>query len=408
MLATVSLSDAPVEGELVLTPPDGETAWSFAVDLDADGAFDDASGVVGAERRLPYRFTEVGLHPVRVRFEGVGSTVDIERRVVVNDPDAFVVERRLTFDRDAARPEGIAVTRDGRHLFVGGGFVRVVFGLDADDLSIVNRRSLRALETNTLEGLALSPDEDRLFVFNKRGTITALSVPELEILRHLPQTSSSDFFIEVLDDRRVAVSGRGEAVTIVDVETAGVTARRELTGAWDIEPSPDRGSLAVVTRDFAANSRIEVLDVATLEPRWAISLARQAALTSVAFHPSGERVYALGFDEAAYWLFVVDAADGTVVRETRIEPRGDNGVSGVANPTATTQDGRFVIFPTDLGAYFVDTELDIPRYRFSGRVVESPPPRLVDVGCCNVATPERGSVIYFVNFGEVFRVRRVR
>lgn len=404
-LPTVALSDSPLDGELVLTPPEGEVEWAFSVDLDDDGIFNDGSGVVAGEQRIPYHFTEVGLHPIRVRFERARFRIDVEQMVAVNDPNAFIIEQRRTFHPDSARPEGIAVTGNNEFLFVGGGFFRVVFRLSTEDLSTGRNVSLRGLDTNTLEGLDLSPSEDRLFVFNKRGTITVLSVPELQLLNHSPKISSSDFFIEAVDERTVAVSGRGNALTLVDVDSGTIVARREIPQTWDIELSPDRDRIVVVTRDFGPTSQIQLLDASTLAPFWISSLPRQAALTSVAFHPSGERIYAFGLDNLAYWLFVVDSADGTLLREIRIESRGDNQVSGVANPTATTHDRRFVIFPTDLGAYFVDTELDIPRYRFTGRVVGSPPPTLVDVGCCNVATPEGTNAIYFVNFGEIFKVR---
>lgn len=409
VLATVSLSDAPVEGEFVLTPPAERVegaVWDFAVDLDGDGAFDDAEGQVDVEQRVPYRFTEVGLHRIAVRFERGGTERTEERIVAVNDPEAFVIERRFQFNPDSARPEGIAVTKDNAHLFVGGGFVRKVFRLRTDDLSVVDSVSLRGLPTNTLEGLALSPSETRLFVINKFGTITTLSVPGLQILDQLADNTGVDFFIEAQDDRHVIVSGgQRDLVIRVDVVAGVAAAQREIDHAWDIELSPMEDEIAVVTRNFGGRSEIQLLDAMTLENQWTARSSRPLALTSVAFHPSGERVYAFGLDDEAYWLIVLRTTDGAILGEIRIEPRGDNQVSGVANPTATTHDGRFVIFPTDLGAYFVDTSLDVPRFRLTGRTVGTPPPRLVDVGCCNVATPENTNAIYFVNFGEVFKVQ---
>jgi len=410
VLATVSLSDAPVEGELVLTPPEDGAVWDFAVDLDGDGAFDDAEGEIEAERRVPYRFDAVGIHPIAVRFEHSGTARTEERIVAVNDPDAFVIERRFLFDSDRARPEGIAVTRDDAHLFVGGGFVRKVFRLRTDDLSVVDSVSLRELSTNTLQGLALSPSEVRLFVMNKNGTVTTLSAPELEVLEHLAEGTRSQTFIEAPDERHVIVSGGvDDVVERVDTEAGSITAQQNVPASWDIELSPARDAVAVVTITafFGQPARIQLLSAATLESRWITEISGGLVLTAVAFHPSGDRIYAFGWDDEAFWLFVVAANDGDVLKRVRVAPHGGLtlGLEG-PNPAATTHDGRFVVFPTEKGAYLMDTSLDVPRFRLGDPGADATLGS--EIGCCNVATPESTNAIYFVNFGEVFKARLTR
>jgi len=396
VLATVSLSDAPVEGELVLSPVEDETAWSFAVDLDDDGRFDDARGDVAVEQRIPYRFTEEGVHPIRVRFEQTSRRIDVERLIAVNDPDAFVLEERVQFDPNRTQPEGIAVTRDNAHLFVGGGSHQNVLRLETEDLTTSREISLVGLpNSHTLEGMALNPAEDRLFIINKSSAVTVLSAPSLAVIKQIQGTGAT-FFVEVLDQRRIVVSGAGSPA-LVDVETEDELSVRETRGAFDIELSPERQTVALTARD---PGRVILLDSENLEELWLTELP-VGLPSGVVFHPSGDRIYVLGSDLEALWLFVLRAADGEVVQRTRIGPT--SGRDGVANPTATTHDGRFVVFPTGNGAYFVDTSLDIPRLLLNGNAVGLP--GNIGVGCCNVAAPESENVVYIVNFIELHKVR---
>jgi len=407
VLATVSLSDAPVEGELVLTPAENGSVWDFAVDLDGDGAFDDAEGTVDAERRVPYRFTEVGLHPVAVRFERPGTRITVERIVAVNDPDVFVVEARARLDR--ARPEGIAVTRDNQNLFVSGGIWRTVFRLRTNDLSVVETLSLGPGQgIRRSREFAISPSESRLFLMNSPSEVVAFAVPELDAI-DLPEANvQGTFFIEAPDDRHIITSGgNGLDVERVDVETGSVVARHEVASgmfSWDLALSPGRDTVAHLIDNAG---RITLLDAETLETVWASEVARPVVLDRVAFHPSGDRIYVLGFGEEAVWLFVLATEDGKILKELRIEPldgfAGDLNTSGSGSPVTaatTTHDGRFVIFPTsEMGTYLVDTELDVPRFR------SRPGSGL----CCNAAAAASVNAIYFANLGgEIFRVRLAR
>jgi len=415
VLATVSLSDAPVEGELVLTPAENGPVWDFAVDLDGDGAFDDAEETVDGERRVPYRFTEVGLHPVAVRFERPGTRVTVERMVAVNDPDAFALDGRIDLD-DRANTQGIAITGDNRHLFVGGSTTGNLLRLDSSDLSVLDEVSFLALPRE----LALSPEDERLFVQTKRSDMRVFSVPDLELLHtvrvlNIAEGAGVQSFVETLDERHVIVSG-DVSVLRVDVESDSVIAGRprfdDLGFPWDIALSPDRRSVALLTGLRVDPNQVHLLDATTLENVWMSEISRPVILSAIAFHPSGQWIYAFGFDdrfvveEQAYWLFVLRADSGEITDRIRIEPVEPFAEPSVANPSAITHDGRFAVFPTRQGAYFIDTELHLPRFRLDNESVGFT--GIGRIGCCDVATPAGANAVYFANSLDVHRVRLLR
>ena len=152
----------------------------------------------------------------------------------------------------------------------------------------------------------------------------------------------------------------------------------------------------VITRPFADDPDphgVSLVSSAGFSTLWATQL--QGLIPhAVAFHPDGDRVYTVATGDGFSWLVVLDGATGEVSRRFLIEPHSTGPLQAVANPVASSMDGRWIGFATDeRGVYFINTESDLPLLR-------------LDIPCCimNIAASPVRNVFYVTTGATVVEV----
>jgi hypothetical protein len=143
-----------------------------------------------------------------------------------------------------------------------------------------------------------------------------------------------------------------------------------------------------------------MLDRHDFSIRWTEEIWSGASHHAVGFSSDGDRIYVLLSSGEEWWFLLLDSFDGSTIRRLFLGSGCTGGVSctGVANPVAESFDGRFLVFPTGIGAFLVDRILDLPLYRWHGE-----PFRF----CCSVAAHPHRNEFYFASqtFGTVSKVR---
>ncbi|MGH7557888.1 MAG: hypothetical protein ACREMD_08990, partial [Gemmatimonadota bacterium] len=170
---------------------------------------------------------------------------------------------------------------------------------------------------------------------------------------------------------------------------------RQLQGAVNFAVSSDGNMLALIQRP----SFIRFLRVPGLSDLGMTELPTGFQAFVVAFEPSGEKLYVLGNEPVVSGrvrFITIHTATAQIVTDQPLEECGLCLSFTIANPYATSFDGRFVVFPTGLGAYLVDTSLDLPLFRtgFSG--------------CCNVASSPTTNEFYFANLDGAVSIVKLR
>ncbi|HUP01951.1 MAG TPA: hypothetical protein VM737_10580 [Gemmatimonadota bacterium] len=368
---TLGFGHAPVAGTIFLTPAQDTRNWRYAVDLDADGA-PEHEGLLTRQIGFHYNYGSPGVHRILITLNGPEGEVRHERPVVVIDPGSVRILAQRDVGMDDEGPfEGIAIDHRGESLYVssyGGG---PLLRLDPSDLSIEGRLPLNY----SAEGLSVTPSDSLLFITYKYRHLAVVAIPSLEMRRFLERSETGAFFIQALNDREALVSGRNP-FTLLDAET-GLAVRRvdfssEVFPNWHFSLSPDGETVAVLDRSGPPS--VFLLHTSTLGLRRVIPLPGVDYATHISFHPSGDRVYVLGFKDAEARFLALDATDGEVLEDIGLGPVSCWHYC-VANPVATGSDGRFVVFALEEAAFFVATDSDLPRHRldWSGSgVVASP------------------------------------
>lgn len=135
------------------------------------------------------------------------------------------------------RPQGIAVTPDGRFAIVGSYVARQVFLLDLENLHTID-----STPAPDPWGVTMDPGGGRAWVGAKFGSVV-LGVPDFEALLQFPFRTRTFVRGAVPNTLYAAASDRGEILRI-DVVTDEIMASRPL-------PIDDTSCLALVNRDEA-------------------------------------------------------------------------------------------------------------------------------------------------------------
>lgn len=384
-----------------ITPVLGEANWSYAVDVDGDGA-PDRTGSLTGRVVIPYRFEEVGPHAIDVRLTMGTREESIQEIVVVNDPDAISVAAVADLP-GVTLIEGIAVDPGGDRVYVGLSIDREIAEMDATTLDLLRVVDPAAPHNNTFEGLATAGDPPVLYIIDKFGALQALEIPSLETVFNR-NDGYGRFFVVPRNGR--IYTGGGVGVARVDAETGQILARHQIpTGIGHFAVAPGEDLVALLVNTDLSNA-VHLLAANDFSLRWTLELAVPDPIPSaVAFSPDGDRLYVL-LDRNPFRLLVLEVETGTILRDFVLTglgcPECNRGLYlGVANPVATTADGRYVVFPTAIGAFFVDTARDLPVFR-------TPDPLAWGaVFCCNVAaSPTESDVVYVADLGNrVFKLR---
>lgn len=184
----------------------------------------------------------VGEEPegVTVRPDGkvVYVTCEGTHEVVVVDTGSLEVIARVPTGR---RPRSITFTEDGAIAFVTaelGQTVAVIDGQRHESLGQVALSETIPSRTPLPMGSVLSPDGDMVFISNGRGqSVTMLDVETRSVVRTVEHVGARPWGIDVSADGRYAYTANGPSddVSVIDVRTGTVARRIPIPGRpWGV------------------------------------------------------------------------------------------------------------------------------------------------------------------------------
>jgi outer membrane protein assembly factor BamB len=275
--------------------------------------------------------------------------------------------------------QGIAMSSDGRRLYTTDAFQGFLRATNLDTGSELWSIDLRNTDTNpgihgpSRSGLVVSDDGSTLYV----GLGDYIGVVDLTVepprMDSLPVGDVLHPRLE-LGPEGTIFAGPWEGILRIDPENVTVLAQRDTPNGSTFAVSPTRNQ--VVLADF--DGGVELLDSRTLTLLWRQELTGETPLVA-AFSPDETAVYVLTWE---YKLWTLRVEDGSVraAHVVGVDDRiSDYHGVGHGHPTAISKNGRYVVLATELGAYFIDPTLDLPRFRAAREPGDSG-----IGGCCNV------------------------
>ena len=374
---TPGFGASPLSGFVRLIPAASSEGWRYRVEpiTTEPQAW---RGVVDGPVSIPFRIEESGIHTIRAEFEGPDGPVTVEERVIVSDSEAdFEVLAQRPLAGIVDYPEGIAIDPEGRWLYVAGYRYGQIARLDAHTLEVQDRTTIQP----HVAGLSITPDGDRLVAVHELPHVSVLRLPDLELAWESPRFGR--FFSYALDERRALLSGR--ELRLVDLDRREAIAEAGGLNFWHFAVDP-------------AGQRVAVIEGESVEIRTLSSLSLIRRIPgfygqALAFDPHEDKLYVMTDDR----LLVIDPSTGTTLVSIVLD-RGCVFCS--ANPVATFASGRYVAFERSGAVDIVDTELDLPRFRFDGGHPPGSKPAAV------AALPE--SDVFYVLGGPEMAVYKLR
>jgi DNA-binding beta-propeller fold protein YncE len=247
--------------------------------------------------------------------------------------------------------EGIAVDETGASVYVGS-FVRgTLVRLDAGDLQILGSTILPV----GLEGLSVAPGNQTLVGTHRDGGLSVVAIPALT--SSFRADASGGFFALSIGSDRALTSG-GQPLALVDTES-GISLAEFIppggSSMWHLAVSPDGSRIAVLRNEDVGRELL--FFTPELEDLGGFDLSTYASVIAVAYHPSGAKLYVTTRDAAGGEHFLVIDIAAASVNARFFGPNGCQ-VFCVANPVATSREGRWVVFAEETGAHFVETASD--------------------------------------------------
>lgn len=353
----------PLEGFLYLHPTATTEDWGYSIDLNEDDQADH-EGIVGRDIGFAYRFESPGVHRIRVDLTGPDGPQTIDAPVVVNDPNAvhILAQRQIVLGGPFLdfSFEGITTDRNGTAVYVADFWQNEIFRLDPSDLQDLGP-SLKRPRDRGFEALSVPPSDTLLFVMHKDFGMTVIAIPSMEFRRNIPV--EGDFFAHAIDDTLALTTGWGH-FSLIDTRSGSHIRALPIPAAWHFSVSPN-GSMAAVL-NVARPAAVHLVGLLDLQEIDRIDFPNLFSVSTVAFDPAGDRLYVMGSDGQDAHFLLVEVASRTVLLTLPLGP-GRCGYC-VANPVATLPSGRFVAMEWGGGTYFIDTELDLPRFHTGIRV----------------------------------------
>lgn len=345
---------------------------------------------------IPFNLTAPGVYSVFITFDHQDTSVQLTRYIVVNDPDAFGEIRRVQVPR--ANPnsafEGVAVNAALNRIYVGEAMERRVLMLSLDSTELLAVADNLG-PGNTLEGFAISENEQNLYVIDKSHSLQIFDGLTLERIHHIPQFGAVQFFVEVTSQGTLWASFPG----LVSYQNGDIrTVLSSSSGIWHFDIFGESDRIVFINRDPIADHAVASPGIGVITGsgslQWHTAVDADFIPWVVAFSPDAQWVYVLGYTQSRIWKFMlISGLDGSLQYEMRLDACSTFCVGGAANPLAHIANGRFIVIPTDAGTYFIDTQINLPRFR-----APLPPSDT----CCNVASIPGTSEIVFVTTELLF------
>lgn len=401
--ATRGFDESPLHGELRLLPPQGHDDWTYSVDLDGDLQPDEI-GPLRLGASILYGYQGVGPHEIGVRLERGGEEYKADRTVVVNDPAATrVAAMGQVVDDGGGWTEEIAHDPDDDTIYVLDRSLRLLVRLDGSTLEALETEPLPG--TGWLEGMAVDFDQNVAYVLFPHG-IAAYSLADSISFRNMV----------FLEEDLYGTLTAGPGGSLYHVGRAGLRRIDPDLGLVRAEADAWTGP---VSFDLAGERLVHVAasgrTVSILDPVSLASLLRfevpdgLPSPVAAAFHPAGDHLYVL-LGRGEWRLLVIRLADLEIVRDVVLGQETNRSSlydPGRTSPAAISFDGRFVVFSTGLGAFFVRTSDHLPLYRtMDARVDPGDVTGGDPIGCCNVVASPTSPVYWFSNRARS-RVARV-
>jgi hypothetical protein len=386
---TLDFGDPPFSGRLGITPLDDTPDFHYAVDLDGDG-WTDEMGPLGLGVTLAFLFETPGPHQMGIAVYDGAKWLRSDKIVVVNDPGAIQVFDPEIFEELPGAFSGIVFddARDIIYVATDGVERRDVLALRSAGLKVLWRFSLEATAADPFVGdataLALSADGGTLYV-DTGDSIEAVSVTGEPGSLGVVGSGDAGTLLSAADDG-ILYSGGSNGIARIDVATGRVLARRDaqLGGSFSLSPDGDR----VAFLESTHFCRLALLDATDLRSLWTVENLHPAPsdCAFVAYSPRDNVLYVLALALREGWhLIVVDGATGAVLRRMQLTQEDPGSRSpGVSSGSVATEDGRYVAFSTEVGAFFIDARTHLPAYAFLGGVDD------LANGCCNITSAPTG------------------
>jgi YVTN family beta-propeller protein len=247
-------------------------------------------------------------------------------------------------------PKGIAVTPDGKHLYVANSLNQTVSVIDTATHDLVHTIIDPSLSTPT--GVAVSPDGKSVYVSNQgSGTVSKISTATEKVVATIGTTNinAHPTGVAITPDGKTAFVTEGglDVVTVIKLATSTVTGTISVGNDPEgIAITPD-GTKALVT-DYGdllhPGTSVSVIDVAngTVSSTITDAVKLQSPL-GIAISPDGSTAYAANrgqITSVGSSVAVIDVATNTVT--------SDVTVAGAPVGVAVTPNGAKVYAITDV------------------------------------------------------------
>jgi hypothetical protein len=300
------------------------------------------------------------VHPVRVEFRTGGRVERVDRFVVVNDPGFFRSVSSFHVPRENPNSgfEGIAVSEDLNRLYLGEATEPRIYMLSLDDFRLLGVAENLG-PRNTLEGFAFNETEQEVYVIDKSSNLQVFDGLTLVRTREFRGFAQAQHFIALTP------------MSVLWVSTPALVAWKDEMARTVLDDSVgvlhfdlyEEGEKILFSSYDGMISRVGVAGAAG-SIAWQEPLRAGLFANVVAFSPDARFAYVLAsFNNQRWWFLRFDVMNGALDYEMDLGPCESQCWGGAANPTARTAAGRFVVIPTFAGAYFIDTDLHLPRYR---------------------------------------------
>ena len=369
---TYTVTEQPTHGTVVVNP-DGSYTYTPDADLAHNGGTDHFT--VSVDDGAAYRTTD-GAGAILGIFHSLAQAIGLSGR----DTTTVTVPVTITATTGVgSRPQGIAVSPDGKYLYVANYGDNTVSVIDAATNSVIATVTVGTAFPCNGEcgpsGLTVAPDGSRVYVtdsgfqpaFNADGSI-AYYFPETTVSVIDTATYTVTNTIEVgqlpvsvvvsPDGKRVYVGYPGGPTPVRVIDTDTNTVISETTNLWGssaLAVSPDGKHVYVA--GLHQYDAVSVIDTTsnTVEPL--ASLPGGASASAIAISPDGTRLYVTSQDwtSSSSSLSVLDAADGAVIATIPLSTHSDDGQP--SQGVAVSPDGKrvYVVDPSTDSVLEVDT-----------------------------------------------------